>query len=86
MLTLSASFSQAIVQWDGVAINGGQVGPVAKALEALLWSDMKGTAQAELDQCTVPTDPTVIANHAVASNPTRAGAQHVTEIPVIARL
>ena len=81
---MSASFLQAIVEWDGEKIAGGKPGPVAIALEELLWLDMKGGAQAMIDNCTIGVDPTVVANAAEASEPQLAASQHVTDIPALA--
>ena len=81
MMTMSASFLQAIVEWDGQPVGDGKPGPVAAALEELLWLDMQGLAQEQLDGCSVPADPSVVANLEEAAAPELAGAQHVSPIP-----
>ena len=81
MMTMSASFLQAIVEWDGQPVGDGKPGPVAAALEELLWLDMQGLAQEQLDACAVPADRSVVANLEEAAAPELAGAQHVSPIP-----
>lgn len=81
MMTMSASFLQSIVEWDGKPIADGKPGPIAKALEELLWLDMSGRAQELLDECDVAVDPSVAKNAEVALQAQLAGSQHVTDIP-----
>ena len=86
MMTMSASFLQSIVEWDGKPIADGKPGRVAKALEELLWLDMSGHAQELLDKCDVTVDPSVAKNAELAVQAQLAGSQHVTDIPLVSKL
>jgi len=50
MMSMAAGFIRPVMSWDGMPVGNGQIGPVAKALDALLTEDRYGQGQEKLER------------------------------------